>query len=251
MRGKKVAVISSSILAFLTLSSLVGLAFTGKYVGWGPFKNLFWGTEVKRVKKSYAYKKNQNGIVFYGASNFRLWTERDKDLSDYPVVNAGFGGSTDKLLDQYAEELLFPYNPKVVFFQTGSNDYVEAKGAEEEKISSCMEYKKKRFDHFHKRLPEAKFVIRSGLLLPGRSEYTSLTLKINQELKNYALSFDYIYYVDANDLTYDGVKYRNDLFISDGIHLNHTGQLLWCEGYIRPQIESLITEYPDLRSLKK
>ena len=38
------------------------------------------------------------------------------------------GGSTDKLLVKYADKLLYPYNPKIVFFQTGSNDYVSLSG---------------------------------------------------------------------------------------------------------------------------
>lgn len=250
-KRKLVSIICTSACLFLAIASLVGLVFTGMYVGWGPFKNLFWNQEVKRVKKSYSYEDNQEGIVFYGASNFRLWTEMDNDLSDYSIVNAGFGGSTDKLLMQYASDLLYPYHPKVIFFQTGSNDYVEATGTDEEKIQSCMNYKKKMFETFHEKLPEAKMVIMSGLLLPGRKEYTSMTLKINQELEEYVTSFDYLYYVNANELTYDGTEYRFDLFIKDGIHLNHDGQLLWCENYIRPQIEKLILEHSELGSLKK
>ena len=250
-KRKRITIISSSTCLVLALAILLGLVFTGIYVGWGPFQNLFWNQEVQRVKKSYPYKDNQAGIVFYGASNFRLWTEMKNDLSEYFIVNAGFGGSTDKLLVKYADELLYSYHPQVVFFQTGSNDYVEMQGTDDEKISACMEYKKEMFDTFHQELPDAKFVIMSGLLLPGRSQYTSLTLKVNQELEKYADSSDYIYYVDANDLTYDGTNYKKDLFANDGIHLNHSGQLLWCKNYIQPEIEKLMEEYPFLKSLEK
>ena len=69
MSGKKVAVISSSILAFLALSSLVGLAFTGKYVGWGPFKNLFWGTEVKRMELFFM----EQVIFVFGRKGIRIY----------------------------------------------------------------------------------------------------------------------------------------------------------------------------------
>ena len=43
-------------------------------------------------------------------------------------------------------------------------------------------------------------------------------------------------------------NYREDLFVSDRIHLNHEGQLKWCEEYIRPMIEKLIEQegYTDL-----
>ncbi len=251
-KKKKVAiVVSSSVTGFLAVAVLLGLIFTGIYVGWGPFKGLFWNQEVKRVKKAYPYDTNQEGIVFYGASNFRLWYEMDNDLNEYKVVNAGFGGSTDKLLNQYADQLLYPYNPQIVFFQTGSNDYVEMSGTDEEKVSACMDYKKEMFATFHEHLPEAKFVIMSGLLLPGRSAYTELTIEVNKQLDTYADTLDYVYYVDANEMTYDGTNFKTELFQSDGIHLNHDGQLLWCNDYIKPQIESLIIEYPTLESVRK
>lgn len=249
-KHKKATRTAAVIFAILIIPSMIGLAVTGASIGWGPFKGLFWTNEVRRVRNAYSPEEHQNGIVFYGASNFRLWTEMENDLADYRVVNAGFGGSTDRLMVRYADQLLYPYHPRVVFLQTGSNDYVEMDGTEEEKISGCMEYKKKMIAAFHDELPDAKFVIMSGLILPGRSEYTSLTQQINQELAEYAASLDYVEFVDATEMTYDGSKYKIELFRDDGIHLNHDGQLLWCNDYIVPEIESLITEYPDLESLR-
>ena len=40
------------------------------------------------------------------------------------------------------------------------------------------------------------------------------------------------------------------LFIKDGIHRNHDGQLLWMRDYIRPMIETLVSEF-DLTQVKK
>ena len=250
-KKKKVIISVSSGVAFLLVAVLLGLIFTGMYVGWGPFTGLFWNQEAKRVKKSYPYESNQNGIVFYGASNFRMWYEMTDDLPEYQVVNSGFGGSTDKLMVEYADRLLYPYHPQVVFFQTGSNDYVEMKCNDDEKISACMEYKKQMFSAFHEKMPNAKFVVMSGLLLPGRSEYTELTIKMNTALKAYCETQDYIMFVDANQMTYDGTEYRTDLFIKDGIHLNHTGQLKWRDEYIKPAIETLIETHPELVNIRK
>ena len=101
------------------------------------------------------------------------------------------------------------------------------------------------------KMPNAKFVVMSGLLLPGRSEYTELTIKMNTALKAYCETQDYIMFVDANQMTYDGTEYRTDLFIKDGIHLNHTGQLKWRDEYIKPAIETLIETHPELASIRK
>ena len=241
-KKKKAIVISSSVAVGLALIILLGLIFTGLYVGWGPFTYLQFDKQEKVIIDKYDAQTRQNEIVFYGASNFRLWTEMENDLSEYKVQNHGFGGSTDKDLVERADRLLYPYKPQIVFFQTGSNDYVSLKGTDEEKIEKCIEYKKQMFSTFHEKMPNAYFVVMSGLLLPGRSQYTELTKKVNTELKSLCDSLDYMYFVDSEEMTFDGTEYKDELFISDGIHLNHDGQLLWCNNYIKPRIAEIIAE---------
>lgn len=240
-KNKTTIIISSSVVS-IVLIILLGLILTGYFVGWGPFTYLQFDKQERAIIGKYDAATRQNEIVFYGASNFRLWTEMENDLPEYKVQNHGFGGSTDKDLVERADKLLYPYKPQIVFFQTGSNDYISLKGTDNEKIAKCIEYKKQMFSTFHEKLPDAYFVVMSGLLLPGRSQYTELTQKVNVELKAYCESVDYMYFVDAEEMTFDRNRYRNDLFVSDKIHLNHDGQLLWCNNYIKPQIASIIEE---------
>ncbi len=242
----------SVLVGGLGVASLIGLAVTGYEIGWGPFKALFRGyeNEISAIEQKYDVETRKGEIVFYGASNFRLWTEMESDLAEYKVQNHGFGGSTDKLLMQYADRALYPYEPKIVFFQTGSNDYVGISGTEEEKVEQCMAFKRDMFDTVHTVLPEAKLVVMSGLMLPGRDQYRALTERINGELRVLCEERDYLFFVDASDMTWDGINYRTDLFIKDQIHLNHEGQLLWMQRYIRPQIEQLIEDY-GLSELRK
>lgn len=239
-KGVKILIIS---ILSLAVACLLGLIITGAKIGWEPFSSLYsWDKEVNPIAEKYNAEESQGEIIFYGASNFRLWTDLEQDLSEYKVQNHAFGGSTDKLLVEYADKLLYPYNPSIVFFQTGSNDYVSLSGTDEEKVKACMDYKKQMFDTFHEKCPNAKFVVMSGLLLPGRSEYTQLTQMVNDELEAYCNSKDYMYFVNSEDLTYQNGKYRDDLFIKDGIHLNHTGQLLWRDEYIKPALDKVIEE---------
>lgn len=242
-KNKKTAIIISSVCVGLAVIILLGLIFTGLYVGWGPFTYLQFDNQEKAIQEKYNAEERQGEIVFYGASNFRLWTEMENDLAEYKVQNHGFGGSTDKDLVGRAETLLYPYNPAVVFFQTGSNDYVGLSGSDEEKVEACMEYKEYMFTIFHERLPQAKFVVMGGLLLPGRNQYSGLTKMINDSLEKLCAKYDYMMFVNAEEMTFDGETYAEELFISDGIHLNREGQLLWCENYIRPAIENLIEQY--------
>ncbi|MBO4888981.1 MAG: hypothetical protein J5589_11820 [Firmicutes bacterium] len=199
----------------------------------GPWKDL----AILKIRKKYPSTSNQKGIIFYGASNFARWKEMEKDLAPYPVQNHGFGGSCDEDLMFYADRLLFPYDPRIVFFQTGSNDYVKIEGSDDEKIQKCMENKRQMFAEFHGRLPDAHFVIMSGLLLPGRAEYLALTQRINANLKELCQKTDYMTFVDAEEMTYSSGSFRTDLFVKDQIHLNREGQLLWARDYILPVLE--------------
>ena len=246
----KTAKICIAVLAGTLVLVLIGLILTGLYVGWGAFTFLQFNKQEKAILEQYPADERQGEIVFYGASNFRLWTELENDLADFKVQNHGFGGSTDKDLMRRADKLLYPYNPKIVVFQTGSNDYVGLPGSDDEKVEACMAYKREMFTRFHERLPEARFVIMSGLLLPGRSQYTELTQRINQELARLCEEMDYLFFVDASALTCNGETYAEELFIEDGIHLNHDGQLRWCEEYIRPVLEWGTEEY-ELDYLRK
>lgn len=239
------------VAAALVAASLAGLAITGLKIGWGPFSFLHtWDADVEKIQQTYPAEENQNGIIFYGASNFRMWTEMETDLPEYRVQNHGFGGCTDQDLMHYADKLLYPYHPAIVFFQTGSNDYVSLKGTDTEKVAACMDYKKQMFAEIHDQLPDAKLVVMSGLLLPGRSEYRELTEEINQALETLCEETDYLWFVDASAMTWDGQRYADELFIKDGIHLNHEGQLLWMRDYIRPMIETLVSEF-DLTQVQK
>lgn len=242
--------ISMALLGGALVLILIGLILTGLYVGWGPFTFLQFDKQEKAIMEKYPADQRQGEIVFYGASNFRLWTQMENDLADFKVQNHGFGGSTDKDLVQRADKLLYPYNPRVVVFQTGSNDYVGLPGTDDEKVAACMVNKREMFTQFHARLPEAKFVVMSGLLLPGRSQYTELTQRINEELEQLCDETDYLYFVDASAMTFNGETYAEELFIEDGIHLNHEGQLRWCVKYIRPVLEWLTEEY-ELDYLRK
>lgn len=239
------------VAAVLVAASLAGLVITGLKIGWGPFSFLHtWDADVEKIQQTYPAEENQNGIIFYGASNFRMWTEMENDLPEYRVQNHGFGGCTDQDLMHYADKLLYPYHPAIVFFQTGSNDYVSLKGTDAEKVASCMDNKKQMFAEIHDRLPDAKLVVMSGLLLPGRSEYRELTEEINKALEALCEETDYLWFVDASAMTWDGQRYAEELFIKDGIHLNHEGQLLWMRDYIRPMIETLVSEF-DLTQVQK
>ena len=204
-----------------------------------------WKNAVADIARTYDPEVRNNDIIFYGASNFARWSSMEDDLMPYDVQNHAFGGSTDKDLLTWAEFMLYEYTPKYVFFQTGSNDYIESTApTDEEKVAEAMEFKKEMFATFHENMPDAKFVVMSGILLPGRPEYVDMTLQINDQLKEFCEDTDYMIYVDAESLTYDRstnsfVDGVEDLFVEDQIHLTDEARITWAQNWMLPLMEEL------------
>jgi len=143
----------------------------------------------------------------------------------YVVQNHGFGGSTDTDLMAYANDLLYPYEPSIVFFQTGSNDLAEGLTVEQ-----VIANKDKMYSMFREKLPDTIFIVMSGLPLPGRSEYWEGTKEINAELQTYCETHKNMIFADATSLILDSSgNFRPELFKSDGIHLNEEGHAIWTE----------------------
>lgn len=207
-----------------------------------------WKDTVSCIARAYDPAVRNQDIVFYGASNFSLWTSMEEDLKPFSVQNHAFGGSTDRELLMWAEYMLYPYQPKYVFFQTGSNDYVEsAASTDKEKVAKAMAFKKEMFEELHKKIPETTFIVMSGILLPGRAEYVDMTLDINDQLRAFCEETDYMYYVDAEALTYDRstrqfTDHAADLFLKDQIHLTDAARKVWAEKWILPMMEKLSME---------
>lgn len=195
----------------------------------GPFGHLAVGPVLRK------YSPDRKGeVIFYGASNFRLWLEMEEDLAPYREQNHGIGGATDVTMMRFAGELVFQYQPAALFFQTGSNDYALGMTVEQVK-----ENKKKMYQEYRDRLPGVPLVVMSGLPLPGRPEFWPQIDEVNRFLEGYCALYPDMYFADATGIlmTADG-KFRPELFKPDQIHLNHEGQLVWA-GLIKEMLRKI------------
>ena len=69
--------------AAFAVSSLIGLVETGKRIGWGPFGYLYdWDEETDKITDKFDPETGKKEIIFYGASNFRLWKQMEEDLKE-------------------------------------------------------------------------------------------------------------------------------------------------------------------------
>ena len=82
----------------------------------------FWA-DIQNFKKQDSVSfPSKNAILFIGSSSFTKWKDVQDYFPGYTIINRGFGGST--LLDQirYANDIIFPYEPKQIVIYCGEND---------------------------------------------------------------------------------------------------------------------------------
>ena len=214
---KRMKIVLSVLIAIGGLCMIL-LPCLGWFFFGGPFRDL----SISRIRRQYR-NRPPGEIIFYGASNFTFWRTLEKDMAPYVVQNHGFGGSTDNDLMKYAEKALYNFEPAVVVFQSGSNDFVIGMSPDE-----IMANKDKMFSLFRKRLPNATFIVLSMLPLPGRSMYWPDSEKVNAFLAGYCAAHTRMIFVDATAaMMTAGGDFRPELYTGDGIHLNADGRKVW------------------------
>src|SRR5690349_3164241 len=82
----------------------------------------FWN-DIQHFKALDSSKiPDKNAILFVGSSSFTKWTDVNDFFPGYKIVNRGFGGSSLPDVIRYADEIIFPYEPKQVVIYCGEND---------------------------------------------------------------------------------------------------------------------------------
>jgi len=165
----------------------------------------------------------QEGILFVGSSSIRMW-KLPKYFPDLPVINRGFGGSEICDSAHYFDTLVAKHDPSVVVLYAGDNDVAAGKSAEQV-LSDFRMFEKL----MKEKLPKAKLVYIS--IKPSIARW-----KLGEEMEdaNRKVAADCeadqerIEFVDVWQpmLGQDG-KPRKELFLKDGLHMNHEGYQLW------------------------
>ena len=162
-------------------------------------------------------------ILLAGSSTFRLWTTYKTDLSEFPVINRGFGGSQMSDLNFYFDRIVVKYEPKMILVYEGDNDL----GAGENPDSVIREFKE--FVQMVKlKLPKTKVVfcsIRPSLL---RTAILDKQRIVNQGIKSFCKRQKRVYYLDIQkDFYLPNGNLMTDIFVADKLHLNQKGYGIW------------------------
>lgn len=167
----------------------------------------------------------KNAILLIGSSSFTNWKDVNEYFPDKIIINRGFGGSSIKDLNFYAEDLLRPYQPKQIIIYCGENDF-----AADEKLSSKEVFK--RYKTFYKTIrnyfPDIEVDYISIKLSPSRKHLWTKFEETNALIKKFQLRKKNAEYIDVVKPMQDKNGMVNEsIFLEDQLHMKPSGYKIW------------------------
>jgi lysophospholipase L1-like esterase len=187
-----------------------------------------------------AHPPAPGGILFVGSSIFRQWTNVAEMMAPLPVLNRAFGGS--RTGDQLArfEQLVPPYQPRIIVYYCGSNDLKA--GATPENPAAIFS----RFREFSEKvirlLPTTQIVFVSSLRSPDRVGRWEQVDHFNALVRAYCAATPRHTYIDLNPVLVDANGHpRLELFRDDKLHYQPPAYVEFAQR-IKPVLERLWAE---------
>ncbi len=178
-------------------------------------------------QKDAAQAPALQSILFVGSSSFTKWTDVQDYFPGYPVLNRGFGGSSLPDLIRYANDIIFPYQPKQIVIYCGENDL-----AASDTVTAAMVVARftTLFGMIRKKLGGVPVLFVSLKPSPSRSRLFSAMKEVNAQVKSFlqknkktAFADVYSKMLDANG------EPMQDIFLDDKLHMNAKGYAIWKE----------------------
>ena len=189
--------------------------------------------EIDEFRRSDSVSFPKKGsILFVGSSSFRLWKTLETDFAKYSVINRGFGGSSLPDVIRYADQIIFPYEPKQVVIYCGENDI--AGGASADDVFSRF---KTLFTLIREKLPKTNITFVSMKPSPSRYKFFGEIRKGNNLIRDFLKSQKNTAYVDVFTpmLRKDG-RPDESLFVEDMLHMNGKGYAIWVKA-LKPSLK--------------
>ena len=189
-----------------------------------------WEKEISTYEQSdQTNPAPKGGLVFIGSSTIRRWTTLAKDFPGQPVINRGFGGSEIVDSTHFADRVIFPYEPRMIFLRAGGNDLWAGKTSEQV-FADYKEFVEK----VHAKLPKAEIVFISLSPSIARWKQADKEKAVNEMVASYVKGKPGLKYIETYSLPLgpDGQP-RPELFVEDKLHFSPAGYVLLAEK-VRP-----------------
>jgi lysophospholipase L1-like esterase len=164
-------------------------------------------------------------ILFIGSSSFTNWKDLPDWFPKHTVLNRAFGGSSLTHLIQYADDVVFRYNPRQIVVYCGENDL-----ATDAKVNGDSVYQRFRRLYRMIRAKDRKVPVVYVSMKPSPSRVALLDKMVrgNALIEKFMRKKRKDGYVNVYDRMFgpDG-QVMADIFLADRLHMNRKGYEIW------------------------
>ena len=166
-----------------------------------------------------------NAILFIGSSSFKLWKGVDSCFPGKTIINRAFGGSSLTHQIDYIDRVVYPYHPRQILIYCGENDIAESKLVTADTVLQ-------RFKRLHglirSKYPKVPISFVSIKPSPVRAEFLPTVIESNKLIKSFCRRSRRTDFIDVfTPMLGLNNKPREDIFLSDRLHMNKEGYSIW------------------------
>lgn len=192
-----------------------------------------WQKDILAFAKKDAEKAPpENPIVFTGSSSIVKWKTLEEDFPGLPVMNRGFGGSEVFDSFNYAHLTVIKYKPRQVVMYAGGND-INAGKTPQRVFADFKAFVAKVWAA----LPECRICYISNAPNPKRWSMIDQMIEASRLVEEYTKTDKRLQFINVypHMLGADG-KPKPDIFVSDQLHMNANGYVIW-KGVVGPYLK--------------
>lgn len=182
--------------------------------------------EINAFKKSDSIQMPaKDMILFTGSSSFTRWKDVQDYFPGYPILNRGFGGSSLPDLIRYADEIIYPYQPKQIVIYCGENDIAASDTVTAQLV---LQRFTTLFNMIRAHLPKVPVAFVSIKPSPSRRKFRQVVIEANALIKKFLGKQSRTGYINVYDamLNSDGTE-KGEVFVQDSLHMNAKGYAIW------------------------
>lgn len=187
-----------------------------------------WEPEIvkfEQLDKTESYP--DNAVLFAGSSSIRLWKTLAADMEPYDVIQRGYGGSKLSDFAVYADRIFSPHKCRAVVMFIANDITGSASDKSPEEVKKLFLNVLKTFRKTNPRAPFFWIAV-----TPTSSRWKAWPqIKIVNEIirkecenhrNTYFIKTDYAFLNDKGEP-------KDELFVSDKLHLNPEGYKVWTD----------------------
>ena len=171
----------------------------------------------------------KGAILFVGASSIVRWKTLAQDFPSQKILNRGFGGNEICDSTHFADKIIFPYEPKMIFLRAGGNDINGGK-TPGQVFADFKEF----VATVRAKLPDIDIAYIG--MAPSIARWTNRDKEkaVNSMIEEFTKQNPHLKFIDTWTMTLgpDGES-RPELFVADKLHYSAEGYKLLAER-VRP-----------------